>query len=111
MGPRGWKYTLSRDFGKKYEAPRQKKIKIFQKILIHIIWLRLFYSALFGACPGQLLVYAICKDGCPENRGKKVALVSPATENCVCKKKSDLFARSGVFFITLTLEDFSAPIF
>ena len=76
------------------------------------IWLRLFCIALFWACPGQLLVYAICKEGYPENRGeKKIALVSPAMENEVCKQKSDLFVLSGDFFITLTLEDFSAPIF
>ena len=43
-------------------------------------WLRLFCFGFFRACPGQLLVYAICKEGYPENRGKKVALVSPAME-------------------------------
>ena len=55
------------------------------------IWLRLFCIALFWACPGQLLVYAICKEGYPENRGKKVALVSPAMEKEVCKKKVRFF--------------------
>ena len=50
-------------------------------------WLRLFCFGFFRACPGQLLVYAISKEGYPENREKKVALVSPATEKEVCKKK------------------------
>ena len=52
-----------------------------------VLWLRLFCFGFFRACPGQLLVYAICKEGYPENRGKKVALVSPAMEKEVCKKK------------------------
>ena len=46
------------------------------------------------------MVYAICKEGYPENREKKVALVSPAMEKEVCKKKSDLFEKSGDLFIT-----------
>ena len=64
-----------------------------------MIWLRLFCIALFWACPGQLLVYAICKEGYPENREKKVALVSPAMEKEVCKKIVRFFL-SGDFFIT-----------
>ena len=28
MGPRGWKNSLVRDFGKKREAPRQNKISL-----------------------------------------------------------------------------------
>ena len=51
------------------------------RICVYIyIWLRLFCFVFFRACPGQLLVNAICKEGSPENRGKKVALVSPAME-------------------------------
>ena len=38
----------------------------------------------FRACPGQLLVYAICKEGSPKNM-ENVALVSPAMEIEVCK--------------------------
>ena len=53
------------------------------------IWLRLVCSALFRACPGQLLVYAICKEGYPKNRGKKVALVGPARKEEVRIKKLD----------------------
>ena len=34
------------------------------------MWLRLFRSALFRAW--QLLVYAVCKEGSPKNRGKKL---------------------------------------
>ena len=42
------------------------------------MWLRLFCFGSFRACPGQLLGYAICKEGYPKNPKKKVALASPA---------------------------------
>ena len=59
-------------------------------IYIYIyIWLRLFCSALFRACPGQLLVYAICKEGYPENPKKKVALVGP-------DRKEEVRTKSGI---------------
>ena len=48
-------------------------------IIQSTMWLCLFCTALFRACPGQLLVYAICIEGSHENpKKKKVALVSPA---------------------------------
>ena len=65
-------------------------------VLASYIWLRLFCSALFRACPGQLLVYAICKEGSPKNRGEKVTLVSPAMEKEV-RKKSEILKTNSFF--------------
>ena len=38
-----------------------------------------FYTALFRARPGQLLVFRICEEGSHENRPEKVALVVLST--------------------------------
>ena len=76
-------------------------VVVFVSIYIYI-WLRLFCFVFFRACPGQLLVYAICKEGYPENREKKVALVSPAMEKEVCKKKVGSRKKKWDLFITLT---------
>ena len=53
----------------------------FENIIIYVpmslvfdneikIWLRPFCFGFFRACPRKLLVYAICKEGSPENRKK-----------------------------------------
>ena len=74
----------------------QESINRFQSTQLNI-WLRLFCIALFWACPGQLLVYAMCKEGYPENRENKIALVSPAMENEVCKKRTVLLKQVVIF--------------
>ena len=48
-----------------------------RKYRAFMIWPCLFCIAFFWACPGQLLVYAICIEGSHENPKKKVALASP----------------------------------
>lgn len=62
------------------------------------IWLRLFCSAFFRACPGQLLGYAICKEGYPKNQKKKIALVGPAMKEEVRIKKLDFDTKKVRYF-------------
>ena len=61
-------------------------------------WLRLFCSALFWACPGQLLVYAICKEKSHKILEKKLPwwalpwkMSFVKNKNGISKKKWDLF--------------------
>jgi len=56
------------------------------------------------------LVYAICKEGSPENRKKTVALAIPAMESEV-RKKSDFAKSVTIFFIIRTWDERIAPIF
>ena len=55
--------------------------------------------------------YAICKEGYPENRGKKVSAAIVCRKKRFVKKKWDLAKKKWDLFITLTLEERNTPIF
>ena len=68
------------------EPKLEKSVDFFSHLLIARFTIK---HPVFRACPRQLLVYAIWKEGSHKNR-KKVALVSPAMEIGVWKKNQIL---------------------